>query len=987
MLPLGLNSVRSGQLGCYGMSQLKKYFCVYPLLLVVIVSFFLILVYFVDMLAVDRHEKAFNKQQLVQTLLVRKILQQTIATELSASRLIARSAQMPSNQGNLPFEQQFDKIRKTNSFLVAALRIDSGGSIRDKLCATGYPAARITKLATTWAKEHGLGKTKTIDSVVPPFYVSKRHQLMGVVFAQQTPENASSIVVIFDIGKLLIPYIETIRSGTYGSGYALDDNGVVLYDNEREIIGRNVFDGMHTSYPGVEALDRRILSEDTGIASYSFTVARGKELDRKLVAWNTVKFKGRKIIIALSSPDSEINGTLKELRNSYISIGAFLVLFLAAFTLFFLRKKERQAFLESEMRFRQLANATWEGIILYKDGLIRLANEQFYTIFGYCAEKNVGKQKLSLFFNPDVVDLIESTSSSGGLDRYETVGRRADGTLFPLEIRVREADYQGDVVRIAALRDISEHKKILETVRAGERNCREIFNASNDAILIHEIKTGKLTDVNAAALEMFGYSHEDMLQRSLSDFGEEMLAAFDADTANKKVRIVVWKAKRKDGASFWCEAAMHMAKISGMECILAVLRDVSSRRQYEENLQLSERYYKSLFENTGTATVILDQDGIVRSCNTKFEQLCGYSRGEVESRMRWSDFVGSCDFGQIDAYHPRRLKEGRLASEDYDCTLRNKEGELKFVRIEVEGIAETSDKVASFLDITKRITMERDLAAFNASLERIVASRTAELAKKAADLEAANRRLTEVDELKSAFVSSVSHELRTPLTSIRGFAKIIYRDFSKFFRIDTDASPDKLLRSQRIVDNLGIVLREGERLTRLINDMLDLNKIESGKMDWHDEWMDPYQAVQMAVDAVRGQFEEKQDVDLQVDMGESLPQVYVNPDRLQQVIINLLNNAAKFTEQGSVTLTVRANTHFLVFTVADTGAGIPEDELKDIFKKFHKSRVPLSGPFPTRGTGLGLAICKEIVAHYKGDIKVESAAGNGSTFTFRIPLE
>ncbi len=99
------------------------------------------------------------------------------------------------------------------------------------------------------------------------------------------------------------------------------------------------------------------------------------------------------------------------------------------------------------------------------------------------------------------------------------------------------------------------------------------------------------------------------------------------------------------------------------------------------------------------------------------------------------------------------------------------------------------------------------------------------------------------------FVSSVSHELRTPLTSIRGFAKIIHRDFEKFFHTTENADSKKLSRSRRILDNLGIVLREGERLTRLINDMLDLNKIESGKMEWHDEWIDPHKAVELSVEA------------------------------------------------------------------------------------------------------------------------------------------
>ncbi len=975
------------------MPLFKRYLYLYLLFLIAIVSFFVVLVYLVDVRAVRRQEEQFNRQQLVQTLIVRKTIQQLIDAGLKVSKYIADVGLSEKKITNLVFDKNSTPLKYVYPSIVSVVEFDDSINVTNIACIDTCSKKVIGEIATRWIEQYREDILPNADSFVPPFFITKEHQYMGCLFFREANNEQKFVVVVLDLASVLSPYIGALKSGNSGSGYALDDLGTVLYDREEEIIGRNVFDGMHAGYSNLEVLDRRIVVEDTGMASYSFTVTRGQKVFRKLIAWNTVKFKGRRIIIALSAADAEQHAPLEELRNFYIMLGGILALLLAVLTFVLLRKKQHQELLESEKRFRQLASATWEGIIIHRGGMIRLANEQFYKIFGYEEEELSGKQYLSLFFSSDTMEFIESKVYAGDFNFYETVGIRKDGSVFPLEVRVRETELHGEVVRVAALRDVSEYKKIVEAISAGERNYREIFNATNDAIVIQEIKNNNFIDVNTAALEMFGYSYDEMLQLQFSDLGYSALHLFGIDgmqsgknPAPFGLSVVSWKGKRKDGSFFWCEATVRKSNIGGKERVLTVIRDITARMQYEEELRVSEQYYKSLFENTGTATVIFDAQGGIRSCNSRFEQLSGYPRDAIENKMHWVDFVQSCSFSQMEHCHIQRINGDPAASEDYDFSLLDKHGVRKFVQIEFVSIPGTSDRLASFLDITERIQFQRDLAALNQSLERIVASRTEELAKKAADLEQANARLTELDELKSNFVSSVSHELRTPLTSIRGFAKIIQRDFEKFFHLKENAPPEKLLRSERIVSNLGIVLREGERLTRLINDMLDLNKIESGKMEWYDEWVDPAEAVNMSIDAVRGQFEGKEDVELLVEMEESLPQLFINPDRLQQVLINLLNNAAKFTENGEVKLAVSRAPDSLIFSVSDTGMGIPEDELKDIFIKFHKSRLPIGGPFPSRGTGLGLAICKEIISHYKGDIKVDSANGKGSTFTFRIPL-
>ncbi len=305
-----------------------------------------------------------------------------------------------------------------------------------------------------------------------------------------------------------------------------------------------------------------------------------------------------------------------------------------------------------------------------------------------------------------------------------------------------------------------------------------------------------------------------------------------------------------------------------------------------------------------------------------------------------------------------------------------------YTQSDVAFMEAVSEQVA--LAIERKAT-EEELTRLNEELESKVENRTAELRDKAAQLEAANKRLKELDEIKSALVSSISHELRTPLTSIRGFAKLTSKDFARHFQA---FATEPLLheKGERIRTNLEIIESEGERLTRLISDFLDINRIESGNATWTDVPFKPCRVIRQAVSAVFGAYELKETVQLQVELPEYLPAVHADPDKLQQVLINLLDNARKFTMEGEVTVSVASSPEFLTVTVSDSGMGIPPDEQERIFEKFHKSRMGDTTDSEDKGTGLGLAICREIIQHYGGAIWVESTPGKGSRFSFTLPV-
>jgi signal transduction histidine kinase len=295
------------------------------------------------------------------------------------------------------------------------------------------------------------------------------------------------------------------------------------------------------------------------------------------------------------------------------------------------------------------------------------------------------------------------------------------------------------------------------------------------------------------------------------------------------------------------------------------------------------------------------------------------------------------------------------------------------------------ETVVIISDITERKHKAQVLSTMNADLEDLVRERTKVLVDKAMELKRANRRLMELDELKSAFLSSVSHELRTPLTSLLGFSKIIKRDFSRTFMPLADTDHARSLGG-RIQSNLEIIGSEGERLTRLINDVLDLSRIESGQENWRFTEVDLAGCVHRAVSAASGLVSPKPSVRLSVRRLDPVPLVHADSDRIHQVLMNLLSNAVKFTDCGEVSVDVFQDADGMVrVCVEDTGCGIRNRYLEQIFDKFHQVHKGDTLTEKPSGTGLGLAICRQIVEHYGGRIWAESRLGRGTVIHVSLP--
>ncbi len=356
----------------------------------------------------------------------------------------------------------------------------------------------------------------------------------------------------------------------------------------------------------------------------------------------------------------------------------------------------------------------------------------------------------------------------------------------------------------------------------------------------------------------------------------------------------------------------------------------------------------------GTATVVSLHDLLVR--------FLGEARSQraltTYARQRGLDLATIAEADAELVQHAERLLAGSIGAAS--------------ARVAIASVVK--EEALSMHEVMRMLDETSQIIAYSHQLEQ----RSQQLEEKSLALEAAstelrtaNERLQELDRMKDDFISTVTHELRTPLTSIRAFSEILHDN-------------PQLDLSQR-TNFLEIILKESERLTRLINQVLDLAKLESGAAEWVGEAVDLAALIQDVLASTSGLLQDK-GVQLQIALPDATPPIFVDRDRITQVLLNLFSNAIKFCQTGSGEIRVAMERHNgqVQVRVTDNGPGISLQEQAVIFDKFRQVSESAAGK--PQGTGLGLPISMQIITHYGGDLWVESEPGNGATFCFTLPL-
>jgi len=504
------------------------------------------------------------------------------------------------------------------------------------------------------------------------------------------------------------------------------------------------------------------------------------------------------------------------------------------------------------------------------------------------------------------------------------------------------------------LRNITERKEAEELYRT---------LANNSPVGVYIVQDRKFRFVNPQLQKYTGFSEDELLDKE----SLELVHPEDRERVRENA-VEMLKGNRlspyefryisKSGESIWATETVTSIRYKGKRAVLGNFMDITERKRMEEALELRNAYFQQLFDNSPEAIILLDDKDQIINANSGFETLYGYRAEEVKGRFINDIVVPEDRFEEASALSRAALNN---IVRRIETVRKRKDGSLVDVSLLDYPIRSGNKAVGSYViysDITERKRMEEALG------------------QKVEELQVAYRKLQELDQLKDSFLSTVSHELRTPLTSIKSFSEILL-------------SYDEDKETQR--EFLGIINEESDRLTRLINDFLDLSKIEAGRMQWETVELSLPEVIKTAINATQAlatQMKLRVDVDLVPD----LPTVRCDKDRLVQVATNLLSNAIKFTPEGGM-IHVKAqilngseskgDSDMVAVSVSDTGIGIAPENHETIFEKFKQVGDTLTGK--PKGTGLGLPICKEIVEHYGGRIWVESELGKGSTF-FTLPM-
>jgi protein-histidine pros-kinase len=589
-------------------------------------------------------------------------------------------------------------------------------------------------------------------------------------------------------------------------------------------------------------------------------------------------------------------------------------------------------------------------LVCSPDGRVRYWNEAAVDVFGYTSEEALGQLLTELIVPKDRREEAarqERGALAQGLAVYECVRRRKDGALVHVSISVKSVTDAASSTAcvLYGLKDVTR-LKTLRDAQLVESKYRELLESTPDAIIIANV-TGHIILANSLAEHIFGHAHSDMIGQPV----EMLLPARHRAAhlghrgsffAQPRARAMGANQElyglRRNGEEFPVEISLSPLDTEEGTMVMSAVRDMTTRKAERRR---ADQKFRDLLESAPDAMVIVDSHGTMVLVNSQAERLFGWSREELLGRK--IELLVPQRYGDAHMQH----RDGFFASpktrsmgKGLDLFGRRKDGSEFPVEISLSPLVTDEG-----LFVSSAIRDTTDRKRFEETLH------------------AANR-------MKSEFLANMSHELRTPLNGIIGFSELL-----------VDRKVGDLNDTQR--EFLGDVLVNARHLLQLINDILDLSKIEAGRMLLFPEPFEVLRAVE-EVRAVISHMAGPKNVALDCDCGE-VGTVLLDRQRFKQVLMNLMSNAVKFTDEGGrVTVNVRArDAGTLQINVIDTGIGIAQEHLPQLFVDFHQ--VDSSASRQHQGTGLGLALTRRLVELQRGAIDVESELGRGSTFTVVLP--
>lgn len=505
-------------------------------------------------------------------------------------------------------------------------------------------------------------------------------------------------------------------------------------------------------------------------------------------------------------------------------------------------------------------------------------------------------------------------------------------------------NYKGEVVgSIGVVKDITEQKKTEDNLSESEEKFRGIFDASSDLLIY--LKNDTIAEVNQTVLRLIGLKKEEIIGKKISGlknvFSEKEIGKHiqAINNVKKDTRINEYESNLKSKKDIEYTFLFSIDCIKEDEKIKGILlrgRDITQRhRAWDELVKLEEKY-RVLAETSADGVITIDPMGRITYVNPAFEKMLDKRKSQILATL-FRDYLSEDSvyfFQQI--FIDIRKKDKKI--ENVELELNHASGKLIPIEINLAPLKKNDDfvgMVCSIRDITERRQVENEL-------------------KKS-------------ERLKTEFMNIAAHELKSPVTPIKGYLELI---------ITSEDANEKIKNWAKIS------LRNSERLLRLVNDILDVSRLDTDTMRFEMVKLDTNEILNEIVEDMRAAIE-KNNLKFNTKIEKDLPSIMGDRHRLSQIFKNVLGNALKFTDNGHIGIKAEKKKDHILISIDDTGIGISKVELKKIFTKFYQA---YSGDDrKNEGVGLGLFICKEIIKKHNGDIWVESDLGKGTTFFIKIP--
>lgn len=615
-------------------------------------------------------------------------------------------------------------------------------------------------------------------------------------------------------------------------------------------------------------------------------------------------------------------------------------------------------------RLARVARLTPRAVLLCdRLGVVEWINDAFTAMTGYPADEAVGRYPAELLHCPETSDAVvadvHAHAAAGRPGRFELTCRTRDGGRVCVELDLRpmfdEAGridgFMGLYTDVTAARAAESREK---ATLGAMRTAGEIARLGGWGA---DLRTRQIY-WSPEVLALLGReSIKETLTGELATFAPE-----DRAMVRERMTTTVVKGVRADfearmltgdGRTIWARVIAEPEMQNG-RCVAVhgALQDVTAQRQADAELRESERFARGVLDGVGAMLTVIDEQGDIIAANQAFRALGAELQGRETYALGGNLFAV---LSKLKARHGKAMQDGVRSvlegrADTFTRAYQSLNGEwfrATASRFAGEGPVRCVVITQSIEDIKDS---ERRLRELNARLKRA-----------RDDANAANAA-------KSAFLATMSHEIRTPLNGVLGMAQAMARD--------------ELPDVQR--ERLGVIQQAGETLLVLLNDLLDLSRIEAGRLELEDGIVDMVQLV-AGVSATFTTLASEKDVSFAVDVGPGVEGCWRgDPTRVRQILYNLVSNAVKFTDAGAVTVEVRYESNALVVRVRDTGPGIAPDRLAQLFQKFVQADASTTRRYG--GSGLGLAICRELAELMGGAVRAESVVGQGSTFTVRLPL-